>query len=67
MPRVDEGLAPGLPGLSDGPGLSQTPGLWNQFLGLSGDTTNPTPPGTGGQLVLNSAEQTNFTYFLGWY
>ena len=65
--RVNTGLAPGIPGLSDGPGLSQTDSLWNQFLGLSGDTSGSTPPSGGYGLVLNSAPATNFTYFIGWY
>lgn len=65
--RVNLGLAPGIPGLSDGPGLSQSPSLWNQFLGLSGDTSSG-GGGTGdAQLVLNSAAKTNFTYFIGFY
>lgn len=41
---VNKGLAPGLPGLSDGPGLSQTHGLWKQFLGLSGISGAAPPP-----------------------
>jgi len=36
---VNQGLAPGLPGLSTGPGLSQSTGLWNNFSGLSGNSS----------------------------
>lgn len=50
--RVNQGLAPGIPGLSDGPGLSQTPGLWNQFQGLSGDTSGSTPSTAGSPIGL---------------